>query len=64
MTTLYAVFLCFAMGGREMCQPTAFSSDPTPQACDVHKRYMEGLANPGVKVVCMKKSVPTWEPVH
>jgi hypothetical protein len=64
MTTLYAVFLCTVMGGREICQPTAFKNDPTSAVCEGHKRYMEGSVNPGVKVVCMKKSVPAWQPVR
>jgi hypothetical protein len=28
MTTIYAVFLCTIMGGREICQPTSFQNDP------------------------------------
>jgi hypothetical protein len=64
MTMIYAVFLCVNLGGREICQPTSFRDDPTLAACEVHKRYMEGLANPGVKVACMRKQIPTWTPTR
>ena len=60
MTTIYAVFLCVTSSVQQICSPTAFKADPTPAACETHKHYMESLVNPGVKVVCMKKSVPTW----
>jgi hypothetical protein len=64
MTTIYAVFLCATMGGREICQPTSFQNDPTPRACEAHKHYMEGLVDPGVKVVCMHKGISAWEPAR
>lgn len=64
MTTIYAVFLCTILGGSEICQPTAFQDDSTEAACNAHRRYMEGLVNPGVKVVCMKTSVPQWAPTR
>jgi hypothetical protein len=64
MTTIYAVFLCATMGGREVCQPTSVQNDPTPAACETHKRYMEGLVNPGVTVVCKHKAISTWEPAR
>jgi len=64
MTTIYAVFLCTVMGGQQSCYPTAFKADATLAACEAHKHYMERLVNPGVKVVCMKKTVPSWEPVR
>ncbi len=62
--TLYAVFICTALAGREVCQPTAFRDDRTETACSAHKRYMEPLARPGVTIVCMKKTVPAWEPAR
>lgn len=60
MTTIYAVFLCLA----NVCQPTSFQNEPTMAACESRKHYMESLANPGVKVVCMKKTVPQWTPMR
>ena len=62
--TIYAVFLCTVLSGREICQPTAYKADPTETTCQSHKRYMEALVNPGVKVVCLKKTVPAWQPVR
>jgi hypothetical protein len=54
--TVYAVFLCTVLAnGQQVCQPTAFKSDPTEAACEAHKRGMERIVNPGVKVVCMKR---------
>jgi hypothetical protein len=64
MTTIYAVFLCSVVGSQQICQPTAYKADPTQAACEAHKRSMERIVNPGVSVVCMKKSVPTWESVR
>ena len=64
MTTIFAVFLCSIVGGQQICSPTAYKNDPTQSACDAHRHYMEHMVNPGVTVVCMKKSVPAWEPVH
>jgi hypothetical protein len=64
MTTIYAVFLCSIVGNQQICSPTAFKNDPTQAACDAHRHYMAALIKPGVTIVCMKKSVPTWEPVH
>ena len=64
MTTIYAVFLCTVLGGREICSSTAYKADPTEAACEAHKRGMERIVNPGAKVICMKKTVPAWEPVR
>lgn len=64
MTTIYAVFLCTVLGGREICSPTAYKADPTQATCEAHKQGMERIVNPGVKVVCMKKTVPSWQPVR
>jgi hypothetical protein len=61
---LYAVFLCATVGGREICVPTAYKDDPTEAACDAHKRGMGRVTNPGVTVVCMKKTVPAWDMVR
>ena len=61
--TVYAVFLCTVLAnGQQVCQPTAFKSDPTEAACEARKRGMERIVNPGVK--CMKKTAPAWEPVR
>lgn len=64
--TIYAVFLCSIVGSQQVCSPTAFNADPTLAACETHKRYMEHMVRPGVQteVICMKKTVPTWEPVR
>jgi hypothetical protein len=62
--TIYAVFLCSIAGSQQICSPTAYKADQTAAICETHKRYMEGLVNPGVKVVCLKKTVPRWEPVR
>jgi hypothetical protein len=63
--TIYAVFLCTVLAsGQQVCQSTAYKADATEAACKAHKRGMERIANPGVKVVCLKKAVPAWEPVR
>ncbi len=65
MTTIYAVFLCTILGnGQQVCQPTAYKADRSQSECDAHKRGMERIVYPGVKVICMKKAVPAWEPVR
>jgi hypothetical protein len=63
--TIYAVFLCVI--GTSICEPTAFKNDRTAEACEVHRQYMESFTKGAAfksKAVCMKKTVPTWEPVR
>lgn len=63
--TIYAVVLCTILAnGKQVCVPTTYKDDPTELACEAHKRGMERIANPGVKVICLKKTVPAWEPVR
>jgi len=65
VTTIYAVFLCSVLANeQQICAPTAYKADLTESTCEAHKRGMERIVNPGVKVICMKKSVPAWEPLR
>jgi hypothetical protein len=79
MTTIYAVFLCAtlndprwgAMNGQQQCQLAEPLTYKTENECEASRRDIERhpspAINPGVKIVCMKKTAPTvpaWEPVH
>jgi hypothetical protein len=75
MTTIYAVFLCTMIGGREICSPVPMPNVPEPTTeaqCEIYKHAAESsIDDPErYKVTCMKKTVPSsmvespWEPVR
>jgi|HubBroStandDraft_3_1064219.scaffolds.fasta_scaffold523698_2 hypothetical protein len=61
MTTIYAVFLCGILNGQQVCQPADPYVYNTEVNCEARRRAIERnpspAINPGVKIVCMKKTV-------
>ena len=68
MITIYAIFICTGLVGRESCQIMTYNGEPptweTAEQCEAKRRQVQrGFEHSpgGVKVVCMNKSVPAWQ---
>jgi hypothetical protein len=68
---IYALFYCFVSAPQVPCVQAQGPFDSV-EACEEMKgRYQavdmatgRRVDPPGIKYICMKKTVPTWEPAH
>ena len=61
MMTIYAVFMCYTVGGNPVCRVNAPNEEPheTLAECEREKRTYQDIN--GIRFVCMKEQIPAWE---